>query len=106
MSTNNCTTAYSYLLDIVPCFEGNFADALLDKAFRERATLRDFVFNLHEKKIVDFRELDSKIINLNRQRLVTQLHQNRPRRFDGASEESEIGILQNQFGLTIRKAAY
>lgn len=86
--------------DIVPCFEGNFADALLDKAFRERATLRDFVFNLHEKKIVDFRELDSKIINLNRQRLVTQLHQNRPRRFDGASEESEIGILQNQFGLT------
>ena len=83
--------------DIVSCFEGNLADALLDKAFRERPELRDFVFNLHEKKITRFRELDNEIINLNRLRLTTQLHQNRPRLFRGASAESEIGILQNQF---------
>ena len=84
--------------DIVSCFEGNFADALLEKAFRERPELRDFVFSLHEKKIADFRELDCEIINLNRQRLITQLHQNRPRPFVGASDKSEIGTLQDQFG--------
>lgn len=83
--------------DIVPCFEGNFADVLLDKAFRERPELRDFVFNLHEGKIIGFRELDNEIINLNRLRLITQLHQNRPHFFSGASSDSEIGILQNQF---------
>lgn len=84
--------------DIVSCFEGNLADALLYKAFRERPELRDFVFNLHEKNIVDFRELDCEIINLNRQRLITQLHENRPRPFVGASDKSEIGTLQDQFG--------
>ncbi len=83
--------------DIVPCFEGNIADALLDKAFRERPELRDFVFNLHEGKIADFRELDNAIINMNRLRLITQLHQNRPRLFRGASPESEIGILTKEF---------
>ncbi|MCY3551621.1 MAG: DUF3320 domain-containing protein [Candidatus Poribacteria bacterium] len=83
--------------DIVPCFEGNLADAFLDKAFRGRSELRDFVFNLHEEKIVGFRKLDSEIIELNRLRLITQLHQNRPRLFSGASSDSEIGILQKQF---------
>ena len=83
--------------DIVPCFEGNLADVLLGKAFRERPELRDFVFNLHERKIIGFRELDNKIINLNRLRLITQLHQNRPRLFRGASPESEIGILTKEF---------
>ena len=83
--------------DIVLCFEGNFADALLDKAFRERRELHDFAFNLHEKEIVDFRELDNEIIKLNRLRLITQLHQNRPRLFRGASPKSEIGILTKEF---------
>ena len=83
--------------DIVLCFEGNFADVLLDKAFRERPELRDFVFNLHEGKIAGFQELDNEIINLNRLRLTTQLHQNRPRLFRGASLESEIGILTKEF---------
>ena len=86
--------------DIVSCFEGNFADALLDKAFRERPELRDFAFNLHERKIAGFRELDSEIIKLNRLRLITQLHQKRPRLYTGASQESETGKLQAQFGLT------
>ena len=86
--------------DIVSCFEGNFADVLLDNAFRERPELHDFVFNLHERKIAGFRELDSEVIKLNRLRLVTQLHQNRPRLYRGASRESETGKLQAQFGLT------
>lgn len=83
--------------DIVSCFEGNIADALLNKAFRERTELRDFVFDLHERKIAGFQELDNGIINLNRLRLITQLHQNRPRLYSGVSSDSEIGILQNQF---------
>ena len=83
--------------DIVPCFEGNLADAFLDKAFRGRSELRDFNFNLHERKIVNFRKLDSEIIELNRLRLIAQLHKNLPRLFSGASSDSEIGILQKQF---------
>ncbi len=86
--------------DIVSCFEGNIADAFLHKAFHDRPELRDFVFNLHERKIAGFRELDKEIIKLNRLRLVTQLHQNRPRLYKGASQESETGKLQAQFGLT------
>ena len=85
-------------VDIVSCFEGKFADVLLDNVFRERPELRDFAFNLHEKEIADFRELDSEIIKLNRLRLVTQLHQNRPPLYKGASRESETGKLQAQFG--------
>ena len=83
--------------DIVSCFEGNFADALLDKAFRERHELRDFAFNLHQRKIAGFRKLDNDIINLNQLRLITQLHQNRPLLFKGASPKSEIGILTKEF---------
>ena len=83
--------------DIVSCFEGNFADALLSRAFRERPELRNFAFELHERKIAGFRELDSEIIKLNRLRLIDRLHRNRPRLFKGASSDSEIGILQNQF---------
>ena len=85
--------------DIVACFEGNLADAHLEKAFRTRPELRDFVFNLHERKIASFQELDNEIIGLNKLRLITQLHQKRPHLFKGASKESETGILKQQFGL-------
>lgn len=94
--------------DMVPCFEGNLADALLHEAFVNRLPLQDFVGALHEKKITDFYELDRTSIELNRQRLVGQLHQHRPRLQSGASRNSEVGILQGQFNrkrghLPIRK---
>ena len=83
--------------DLVACFEGNLADALLHEAFMERMPLQGFTRELHEKKIADFRAHDSASFTLNQQRLVARLHQNRPRLIDGASRDSEVGILHGQF---------
>ena len=83
--------------DLVPCFEGNFAEALLHEVYVNRTVLGSFVSSLHDKKITDFYKLDSKSIVLNRHRLATELHQRRPHLLGGASRESETGILQGQF---------
>lgn len=83
--------------DILPCFEGKLADALLGEAFRERTPLDDFDCVSHEGTIANFRKLDTDNIKLNRQRLASRLHQKLPYLLGGASRESEIGILQGQF---------
>lgn len=83
--------------DVLPCFEGRLADALLGEAFRERTPLDDFDCVSHEGTIANFRKLDRNSIKLNRQRLASQLHQKMPHLLGGASRESEIGILQGQF---------
>ena len=83
--------------DVLPCFEGRLADALLGEAFRERTPLDGFDCVSHEGTIANFRKLDRDSIKLNRQRLASQLHQKLPHLLGGASRESEIGILQGQF---------
>lgn len=83
--------------DLVPCFEGNFADGLLGCAFPERPALANFIGALHEKKIEDFARLDRELIKRNRQRLACKLYEARPRIAGGASPGSEAGILMGQF---------
>jgi hypothetical protein len=83
--------------DVVPCFEGNLADALLRLAFVGRPPLVHFVGDLHEKKIQRFHELDRDCITWNRQRLAAKLYENQPRLASGASSGSEVGILQGEF---------
>lgn len=83
--------------DLVPCFEGNLAEALLHEVSMNRTALSGFVSRLHEKKIVDFCQLDNRSIILNRHRLAAELHQRCPHLLGGASRESETGILQGQF---------
>jgi superfamily I DNA and/or RNA helicase/very-short-patch-repair endonuclease len=83
--------------DIVPCLEGNFADSLLHNLFLEEPSLSRFVGEVHEKKIDEFRELDQKIINLNRYRIAQKLHQNRPSLSSTASPRSELGVLKSEF---------
>ena len=83
--------------DVLPCFEGKLADALLGEAFRERTPLDDFDCASHEGTIENFRKLDRNSIKLNRQRLASLLHQKMPHLLGGASRKSEIGILQGQF---------
>ncbi len=61
--------------DIIPCFEGNFADELLRCAFVERPILAKFVGDLHEKRIKNFMDLDRELITQNRQRLAYLLYQ-------------------------------
>jgi len=83
--------------DIIPCFEGNFADELLRCIFVERPALANFVGDLHEKKINDFMDLDRELIAQNRQRLAYLLYQNQPHLTGGVSPNSEAGILQGEF---------
>ncbi|MBI5460140.1 MAG: DUF3320 domain-containing protein [Methanobacterium sp.] len=83
--------------DIIPCLEGNFADSLLRILFLEKPSLSRFVGDVHEKKINEFRELDRKIINLNRFRIAQELHQNRPSLSSTASPRSELGVLKSEF---------
>lgn len=83
--------------DIRPAMEGNLADALLERAFREIPTLYTFIGDLHEAKIREFRELDSRIIELNRKRLIHQLNSNMPTVFGGAAPNSEESILSGEF---------
>lgn len=83
--------------DIIPCLEGNFADSLLRSLFLEQPSLSRFVGDVHEKKISEFRELDRKIITLNRFRIAQELHQNRPSLSSTASPRSELGVLKSEF---------
>ena len=84
--------------DVIPCFEGNFADDLLRIVFAQRPELANFDGDLHEYKIKRFMDLDSELISRNRGRLAHKLYQNRPRISGGASSGSEAGILLGEFG--------
>ncbi|RKU31332.1 DUF3320 domain-containing protein [Candidatus Poribacteria bacterium] len=83
--------------DLVPCFKANYTESLLHDSILKNQSLREFVTEIHEKKITDFQHLDTTSLDLNRIRLIAELQQQRPRLFTGASKESEIGILQGQF---------
>ena len=83
--------------DIIPCLEGNFADSMLRSLFIQEPALSRFVGDVHEKKINEFRELDSKIIKLNRFRIAEELYQNRPSLSSTASPRSELGVLKSEF---------
>jgi len=84
--------------DIVPTFEGNFTEELLKKAFNERPALARFLGDTHESKIRSFTDLDRKIIEVNRWRLIWKLFQmKRPDINAEASPNSELGILKQQF---------
>ncbi len=88
--------------DIIPCLKGNFADALISVAFRQREPLAIFVGIIHDRKIEAFKELDTKVICRNRHRLAWQLRYSRPQVSGGASPASEAGILLRQFSLKRR----
>lgn len=83
--------------DIIPCLEGNFADSMLRNLFLMEPSLSRFVGDVHEKKINEFRELDSKIIKLNRFRIAEELYENRPSLSGTASPRSELGVLKSEF---------
>jgi len=83
--------------DIVPAFEGNYADELLRKAFNENPELSRFLGDTHEQKIRTFVDLDKKIIEVNRYRLIWKLYQTMPDIDAEASPNSELGVLKQQF---------
>lgn len=83
--------------DIIPSLEGNFADSMLRNFFLKEPSLSRFVGDVQEKKIKEFRELDSKIIKLNRFRIAEKLYENRPSLSSTASPRSELGVLKSEF---------
>ena len=83
--------------DAIPAFEGNYAEVLLNRAFRERPSLSTFIRELHEGKLVKFRELDKKVLLENRKRIICSAHEETPKLTSGASRASEAGVLLNEF---------
>jgi superfamily I DNA and/or RNA helicase/very-short-patch-repair endonuclease len=83
--------------DMIPAFEGNYAESMLNRAFRERPDLSAFIRELHEGKISKFVELDKKVLLENRKRIVCSAYEDAPKLTSGASRASEAGILLNEF---------
>lgn len=83
--------------DMIPAFEGNYAEILLHNAFRERPVLSTFIRELHEGRINKFTELDRKILVENRKRIIYSAYEETPKLTSGASRASEAGILINEF---------
>lgn len=82
--------------DVVPAYEGNFAEALLGVVFRSSPELRNFVTEVHEGRIKDFCEIDLNLLMLTRQRLARDLWSACPHQMHGATPGSEMGILSGQ----------
>uniref|UniRef100_UPI00388DE2B9 DUF3320 domain-containing protein n=1 Tax=Methanobrevibacter sp. TaxID=66852 RepID=UPI00388DE2B9 len=82
--------------DIGALVDGNFADSLLNILFVENHELATFVGELHENRIREFRDLDKKILVLNRKRIYHKLNSNIPKIF-GGTENPQAKILAGEF---------
>ncbi len=83
--------------DMIPAFEGNYAENLLHRTFKKRQALSTFIRELHESKINKFIELDKKVLLGNRKRITYSVYDEAPKLTYGASRASEAGILLNEF---------
>lgn len=84
--------------ELVPCFEGSFAEDLLDNVLREREVLARFDGEVHERVREEFQELDERSFALNRRRVMERLVHQAPRLMEGASKSSAAGALMHEFG--------
>ena len=82
--------------DIKSLVEGNFADSLLNILFVENHELATFIGELHENRIREFKDLDKKILVLNRKRIFHKLNNNIPQIF-GATENPQAKVLAGEF---------
>ncbi len=82
--------------DVKPLVLGNFADSLLNIVFSQNEVLSTFIGELHENRIHDFKDLDRKIINLNRKRIFNKLNSQIPKIY-GNTEDEEAKILAGEF---------
>ncbi|MDN7023843.1 DUF3320 domain-containing protein [Methanoculleus sp. FWC-SCC1] len=83
--------------DILPTFEGTYADGMLKAVFEEEPILAECMKELQDQRVGRFRELDRRFIDLNKKRLYTRAHACMPRIPAGASRNSEAGILLGEF---------
>ncbi|HWR25168.1 MAG TPA: DUF4011 domain-containing protein, partial [Methanosarcina sp.] len=83
--------------DTVSAFEGNYAEILLHRSFKERPELSTFIRELHEGRINKFAELDKRVLLENRKRITYSAYEEAPKLSSGASRASEAGVLLNEF---------
>ena len=83
--------------DIIPAFEGSYSDEMLRIALQQHPELSRFLGDAHEQKIETFAELDRKLIEINRYRLIWKLRETMPHITNEASPTSDLGILKQQF---------
>ncbi|GMV91668.1 MAG: DNA helicase [Candidatus Hydrogenedentota bacterium] len=82
--------------DVIPCFKGNYAEALLTVAFRERDALRSFDKDQYEKRRTQFADADRESIRLTQKYAEETCTSRIPPVQGGASPNSEAGILLGQ----------
>ena len=82
--------------DIKALVVGNCADSLLNILFVENHELATFIGELHENRIKEFKDLDRKILVLNRKRIFHKLNSNIPQIF-GATENPQAKVLAGEF---------
>ncbi len=82
--------------DVKALVYGNFADSLLNIVFSENDALATFIGELHENRIKEFKDLDRKIINLNRKRIFNKLNSQIPKIY-GAANDPEAKVLAGEF---------
>lgn len=85
-----------YPEDIMATFNISFANQFLKDIFSKEEILEDFVFDIHEKKIEEFKNLDIKVMENNQKRLKYLLYKKRPRRTNNLTRGSEIGKLYHE----------
>ncbi len=82
--------------DVEALVDGNFADSLLNILFVQNQELATFIGELHENRIREFKDLDKKILVLNRKRIYHKLNSNIPKIF-GGTENPQAKILAGEF---------
>lgn len=82
--------------DVYSLVIGNFADSLLNILFLENQELATFIGELHDNRIREFKDLDQRILALNRKRIFHKLNSNIPQIF-GATENPEAKVLAGEF---------
>ena len=82
--------------DVKSLVNGNFADSLLNLIFVENEALVTFIGELHENRITEFKDLDKKILSLNRKRIYQKLNSRIPKIY-GATDDPEAKILAGEF---------
>ncbi len=82
--------------DLVPAFRARLFGELLKAAVRRKKSLKEFAGSLHNDKIRKFREMDQRVIELNRHRLNRMLYRRLPT-LSNASANSQAGVLNSEF---------
>jgi len=82
--------------DITNQFIYSFSNQFLKSIFSKEEILNDFIYEIHEKRISDFKDIDKKILLNNRNRLKHKLYNIRPKENRNINKGSLLGNLKRE----------